>query len=253
MEDKKKFRPDVKLKLMDQVGQVLEHYDYAYNTEKIYCGWIIKYIKFFNSRSYPADMKGKEIEIFLNYLAIEKRVSPATQKQALNSLFFLYQKVLDIEIPDTIKLLKLKKSKSLPVALTKEELVQIFSLMKNKHLLMVKLLYGSGLRLMECLRLRIQDIDFRTDKIHVHSSKNGKDRIVMLPASIRDDLLQEKETVRDIHKIDLQNGYGAIPLPESMSIESETSVKSFAFQYLFAAKKISKDPRSGIIRRHHVI
>lgn len=253
MENIKKFKPDIKLKLLDQVSQVLEHYNYAHNTEKIYYGWIVKYIKFFNSHSCPPDMEGKEIEFFLNYLAIKKNVSPATQKQALNSLFFLYQKVLDKETPDKIELLKSKTYKSLPVALTKDELDIIFSLMKNKHLLMVKLLYGCGLRLMECLRLRIQDINFRIDKIYVHSSKNGKDRVVMLPESIKDDLLQLKEDIRDIHKIDLQNGYGSIDLPESMSIKSDTSVKSFAFQYLFAAKKISLDHRSGKIRRHHVI
>ncbi|MCK5099949.1 MAG: integron integrase, partial [Desulfobacteraceae bacterium] len=226
---------------------------YSYNTEKIYCGWIIKYIKFFNTQSYSSEMAGKEIEIFLNHLAVDKKVSPATQKQALNSLFFLYQKVLDKKIPDKIDLIKSNKAKKLPVVMRQEELKLIFSNMKNTHLLMAKLLYGCGLRLMECLRLRIQDINFSSDKIYVRGLKNGKDRVVMLPESLRDDLLQQKEKIRDIHKIDLHNGYGAIDLPESMSIKSDTPVKSFAFQYLFAAKKKSKDPRSGKIRRHHVI
>ncbi len=253
MEEIKKFKPDPELKLMDQVSQVLQHYNYSYSTEKIYCGWIIKYIKYFNSLNYSSEMEGKEIEVFLNYLAMEKKVSPATQKQALNSLFFLYQKVLNKKTPKNIELVKLDKHKTLPVVLTQNELVKIFSLMKNKHLLMAKLLYGCGLRLMECLRLRIQDINFRINKIYVRSSKNGKDRVVMLPLSIREQLIEEKEKVRQIHKQDLKNGYGSVELPETMSIKSDASVKSFGFQYLFCAKKTSKDPRSGKIRRHHVI
>jgi integron integrase len=253
MEDKKKFKPDRKMKLMDQVCQVLRHYNYSYNTEKIYCGWIIKYIKFFNSHKYSSNMEGREIEIFLNYLAMEKKVSLATQKQALNALFFLYQKVLDKKTPDEITFKKLNKSKSLHIVLTKDELVKVFASMKNKHLLMAKLLYGCGLRLMECLRLRIQDINFRINKIYIRSSKNGKDRVVMLPESIRLELIELKEKVRELHKQDLSNGYGTIDLPETMSVKSDTSVKSFGFQYLFSAKKISKNPRSGTMRRHHVI
>ena len=253
MEDKKKFKPDPELKLMDQVSQVLQHYNYSYSTEKIYCGWIIKYIKFFNTHKYSSDMENREIEVFLNHLALKKRVSPATQKQALNSLIFLYQKVLDKEIPEKIELVKPKKSKTLPTILKRDELIEVFSYMKNNHLLMAKLLYGCGLRLMECLRLRIKDIDFSSDQIHIRAVKSGKDRIVMLPVSIRDNLLQQKEKIRELHKTDLQKGYGAIELPESMSIQSDTLVKSLSFQYLFAAKKTSKDPRTGNVRRHHVL
>ncbi|MCK5541320.1 MAG: integron integrase [Desulfobacterales bacterium] len=253
MEDIKKFKPDPKLKLMDQVRQVLRYYNYSYNTEKIYCGWIVKYIKFFNSLNYSSEMEGKEIEVFLRHLALDKKVSPATQKQALNSLFFLYQKVLDKETSKKIELIKIKKSNNLPVVLAQEEVIKVFSFMKNNHLLMVKLLYGCGLRLMECLRLRIQDINFEINKIYVRSVKGGKDRTIMLPGSIRDNLIAQKEKVRSVHQNDLKMGYGAIGLPEAMSSKPITSVKSFDFQYLFGAKKISKDPRSGEIRRHHVL
>ncbi|MCK5313402.1 MAG: integron integrase, partial [Desulfobacteraceae bacterium] len=253
MKTNNKFKPDPKLKLMDRVRQVLRHFNYSYNTEKIYCGWIIKYIKYFNTQNYSSEMEGKEIEVFLNHLAVDRKVSAATQKQALNSLFFLYQKVLGKKIPDKLELIKSNKAKKLPVVLRPEEIMLIFSNMKNTHLLMGKLLYGCGIRLMECLRLRIQDINFSNNKIYIRGLKSGKDRVVMLPESIRVDLVQQKEKIRDIHKYDLQNGYGSIDLPESMSIKSDTSVKSFAFQYLFAAKKTSKDPRSGKIRRYHVI
>lgn len=253
MEDNKKFKPDPKLKLMDQVSQVLQHYNYAYSTEKIYCGWIIKYIKFFNTHKYSPEMENREMEVFLNHLALKKKVSPATQKQALNSLIFLYQKVLDKEIPKKIELVKSKKSKPLPAVMKRDELIKVFSYMKNNHLLMARLLYGCGLRLMECLRLRVKDIDFSSNQIHVRAVKNGNDRVVMLPDSIRYDLLQQKETIREIHKTDLQKGYGAIDLPESLSVQSDALVKSLSFQYLFPAKKTSKDPRTGSIRRHHVI
>lgn len=253
MEDNKKFKPDPKLKLMDQVAQVLQHYNYSYSTEKIYCGWILKYIKFFNTHKYSSDMENREIEVFLNHLTLKKKVSPATQKQALNSLIFLYQKVLDKKIPGKIELVKPKKSKTLPTVLKRDELIKVFSCLKNNHLLMAKLLYGCGLRLMECLRLRIKDIDFSNNQINVRAVKNGKDRTVMLPIFIRDDLLLQKEKIREIHKTDLQKGYGAIDLPNSMSIQSDTLVKSLSYQYLFPAKKTSKDPRTGNIRRHHVL
>jgi integron integrase len=253
MKNNSKFTPDPKLKLMDQVRQVLRHFDYSYNTEKIYYGWIIKYIKFFNTQNYPAEMKGKEIEVFLNHLAVDKRVSPATQKQALNSLFFLYQKVLGKKVPDKLNLIESNKAKKLPIVLGHNELALVFLKLKKSHLLMAKLLYGSGLRLMECLRLRVQDINFNTNKIFIRGLKNGKDRFVMLPESLKGDLLLQKEHIRALHKKDLQNGYGSIDLPESMAIKSDTSVKSLAFQYLFSAKKTSKDPRSGKIRRHHVL
>ena len=148
---------------------------------------------------------------------------------------------------------KTNKTTKLPVVMTENEIKLVFSNMKNTHLLMAQLLYGSGLRLMECIRLRIQDLNFSADKIFVRSLKNGKDRVVMLPESIRADLLEQKEKTRAIHKLDLQKGYGAIDLPDSLSLKSDAFVKSFAFQYLFAAKKTSKDPRSGIIRRNHVL
>ncbi len=253
MEDIIRFVPDSKLKLMDQVRQVLRHYEYSYNTEKIYCGWVIKYIKFFNSQEYSPKMKGKEIEVFINHLITEKKVSPATQKQALNSLFFLYKKVLNKPLPEQIKIVEARQIRKLPIVLDQNEIKLIFSNMKNTHLLMAKLLYGCGLRLMECLRLRLQDINFTDDKILVRAFKNGKDRFVMLPESIKEDLFLQKNKIREIHKADLHKGYGSIDLPESMGVRSDTCVKTLAWQYLFPAKNRSKDPRSGKVRRYHVI
>ncbi len=253
MKDKEKFIPDAELKLMDQVREVLQHYQYSYSTEKIYCRWIIQYIKFFNSQKYSSDMKGREIEIFLNHLSFDKKASIATQKQAMNALFFLYQKVLDKKVPEKPRLIKLKRTKPLPQVLSKAELFKLFSKMRGNHLLMAKLLYGSGLRLMECIRLRIQDIDFSNDKIHIRSTRNRKERSVMLPGSIKDEMIIHKEKTREIHKKDLKKGYGSIDLPGTIPVKLDILVKSFGYQYLFGAKKTSKDPRSGKIRRYHVI
>ncbi|MAF94772.1 MAG: integrase [Rhodospirillaceae bacterium] len=251
MENKLDFIPDSKLKLMDQVRQVLRHYQYSENTEKIYCDWIVKYIQFFNARNYSSKMQGKEINMFLDYLGSNKKASPATQKQALNALIFLYQKVLAKKIPQDIKDIKLSSTKALPVVMSQDEVIRLFSYMKKTNLLMAKILYGCGFRLMECLRLRIQDVNFETGNISVRSNKKRKDRIVMLPQSIREELLLQKEKIREIHKQDLRKGYGAIGLPETISMNADFSVKSFGFQYLFAAKKVVKDLRTGKMRRHH--
>jgi len=252
MEEKNRFKPDPELKLMDQVHQVLQHYDYSYNTEKIYSTWIIKFIQYFNSHTYSPDMENREINVFLDHLKKEKTASPATRKQALNALTFLYQRVLNQKVPDSVKPAHIKKNQSLPMVLTQEEILKIFSFMKKRHLLMAQLIYGCGLRLKECLRLRIQDLNFGDNKIHIRSLKNSKARFIMLPVSLRDQLIELKERVRELHKNDLRLGYGLIDLPETMSVKSKTAVNSFGYQYLFSAGKTSKDPRSGIIRRHHV-
>ena len=199
MENKLNFIPDSKLKLMDQVRQVLRHYQYSENTEKIYCDWIVKYIQFFNAHEYSAKMQGKEIDIFLDHLVSSKNASPATQKQALNALIFLYQKVLAKKVPQDIKDIQLSSKKDLPVVMTQKEVTSLFSYMKKTNLLMAKILYGCGFRLMECLRLRIQDVNFEAEKISIRSNKKGKDRIVMLPQSVREELLLQKEKIRVIH------------------------------------------------------
>ena len=155
MENKKKFRPDPDLKLMDQTRQVLQYYHYAYRTEQIYCDWIVRYIKFFNSQKHPKDMGKRDIEMFLSHLATKENVAASTQHQALNAIIFLYKQVLDLPIDESIEHRRSKRHQSPPVVMTKSEVQRVIQNMNGTHLTMAKLLYGSGLRLMECIGFKI--------------------------------------------------------------------------------------------------
>ena len=176
MERNKKFRPNPKLKLMDQVRQVMRYHHYAYRTEKSYSGWIVRYIKFHGATRHPKDMGKSEIEAFLTHLAMNEHVSAATQRQAFNALMFLYRNVLDIEIADRIEPVRAKRRRRPPVVMTQREVQRVLAHMQGTHLLMVQLLYGSGLRLMECIRLRVQGLDLERSMIYVRAAKGGNDR-----------------------------------------------------------------------------
>ena len=253
MENKKKFQPDRSLKLMDQVRQVLRYYNYAYSTEQIYCDWIVQYISFFNTEKHPQDMGKKEIESFLTHLTVDRKCSAASQKQALNAIIFLYKRVLGIDIMETIEPVKSSRQKLPPVVMTQNEVKNVMSHISGIHLLMAKMLYGCGLRLMECVRLRVKDIDIERGKVYVYAAKGGKNRVVILPESIKPDLVRQIETVRTIHVKDLENGFGEVYLPEALARKYRGAAKEFSRQYLFPSKNISKDPRSGKERRHHVL
>ncbi|MFO7751940.1 MAG: integron integrase [Desulfobacteraceae bacterium] len=253
MENKKKFQPDRSLKLLDQVRQVLRYHNYAYSTEQTYCDWIVQYIKFFNSENHPKEMGKTEIESFLTHLAVDRKCSAASQKQALNAIIFLYKRVLDIDIMEKIEPVKSSRHKLPPVVMTQKEVKKVMSHITGTHLLMVKLLYGCGLRLMECIRLRIKDIDIERSKVYVYAAKGGKNRVVILPESIKPDLFRQIESVRSIHEKDLENGFGEVYLPEALARKYRGAAKEFSWQYLFPSKSISKDPRSGKKRRHHVL
>lgn len=181
MEDKQKFKPDPQLRLMDQVRQVMRYHHYAYRTEKTYCDWIVRYIKFHGGKKHPRDMAKSEIEAFLSHLATHENVAASTQRQALNAIVFLYHSVLDMKIDGLIEPVKAKRYRRPPVVMTQSEVQRVFAQMHRVHLLMARLLYGSGLRLMECIRLRIQDLDFERSMLYVRSGKGGKDRVTVLP------------------------------------------------------------------------
>ncbi|MCP4108633.1 MAG: tyrosine-type recombinase/integrase [Desulfobacteraceae bacterium] len=173
MESKKKFKPDPDLKLMDQVRQVLRYHHYRYRTEQTYCDRIIRYIKFHNCSRHPQEMGKTETESFLSRLATDRKVSASTQRQALNAIVFLYAQVLDIPVAEDIGHIRAKKYSRPPVVMTKSEVQQVFALMKGIHLLMAKMLYGCGLRLTECIRLRIQYLDFGRNLVYVRDAKGG--------------------------------------------------------------------------------
>ncbi len=243
---------DKKPKLLDQMKNALRRKHYAYRTEKTYIKWARRYILFHNKR-HPKEMGIPEIEKYLTYLATERRVSASTQNQALAGILFLYTHVLKIEIdPKGINALRAKKSQKLPVVLSKGEAQKIISLLTGHHKLIVQILYGSGLRITEALRLRVKDIDFANKQIIVRAGKGDKDRITILPQTIVQPLKEHLVRVKEIHNRDIEKGYGSVYLPDALSIKYPHAQYEWAWQWLFPSKSLSKDPRSNQIRRHHI-
>ena len=247
-----KFRPNPKLKLMDQVHEVLRYHHYAYKTEQTYSQWILRYIQFFNCQTHPAKLGFRDIERFLSYLAVERKVAASTQRQALNALVFLYRDVLDKPLEGKIQPVRSKRKPNLPTVLGREEVSRFFRQINGTHALMAKLLYGSGLRLMECVRLRIMNIDFDRKRIHV-LGKGNKQRSTILAEPILAELQDHINWVKALHHQDLEEGYGEVYVPEALSRKYRSAPKETQWQYVFPSKKRSIDPRSGRVRRHHVV
>ena len=239
-------------KLLDRTREILRLKHYSIRTEDAYIGWITRYILFHDKR-HPKDMGAPEIEAFLSHLASEGNVSASTQNQAFSAILFLYRHVLDITLGDQqIDALRAKKRHNLPVVLTKEEVKTVLTLMTGKHQLMAKILYGSGLRLMECVRLRIHDVDFNMSEITVRDGKGAKDRITLLPESLHGPLVEHLERVKLLHDNDLADGYGNVYLPYALERKYTSAEKEWGWQYIFPADSLSEDPRSGKVRRHHI-
>jgi len=253
MEINIKFKPNPEYRLMDQVREVLRYYHYAYRTEQSYSSWILQYIKFYGGKTHPKDMGKNEVERFLSYLTEKRNVAAATQKQALNALIFLYKKVLDVDLGDGIAPTRSKRRMNLPTVLTQEEVAKLLGNMKGKHALMAKLLYGCGLRLMECIRLRIKDVDFGQGWIFIRNTKGGKDRKAILPDSIQQELQEQIDYVAALHEEDIREGFGEVYIPGALSRKYPNASKETGWQYVFPAKKMSKDPRTDKIMRHHVM
>ena len=253
MEENNKFTPDHNLKLMDQVRQVMRFHHYQYRTEQTYCDWIVRFIKFHHCQKHPREMGKQEIESFLSHLASDRKVSASTQRQALNAIVFLYKHVLDIPLVENIGHVRAKIQVRPPVVLTKSEVQQVFARMEGTHLLMARMLYGSGLRLMECIRLRIQDLDFGQSLVYVRDAKGGKDRTTVFPKSVQENIRLRVDDVKAVHDKDLEQGFGNVYLPEALARKYPNAAHEFRWQYLFPAKKRSIDPRTGVERRHHLL
>ncbi|MBC2716809.1 MAG: integron integrase, partial [Desulfobacteraceae bacterium] len=209
--------------------------------------------RFYGNDKHPKDMGKNEVERFLSFLTEKRNVSAATQNQALNALIFLYKKVLDVDLGEGIAPTRSKRRKNLPTVLTQEEVSKLLGNMKRKHALMAKLLYGCGLRLMECVRLRVKDVDFGQGRIFIRNSKGGKDRTVILPDSIHQELQEQIDNVIALHHEDLREGFGEVYIPDALSRKYPNASKETGWQYVFPSKKMSKDPRSGKTMRHHVM
>ena len=239
-----------KPRLLDQVRDAIRVRHYSYRTEQTYIDWIKRYIFFFNKR-HPKEMGAKEISEFMTHLAVNGHVAASTQNQALSALIFLYKNVLKKEI-ELGEFVRAKRKRKLPVVLSRSEVKSLLACLDGQNWLMANILYGSGLRLMECLRLRVKDIDFSYRQITVRDGKGGKDRVTPLPDKLIDPLQKQIDKVRLIHKGDLKDGFGQVFMPYALDRKYPNSSKELGWQFLFPSIRRSKDPRSGKIFRHHV-
>lgn len=246
-----KVIPNPKAKLLDQVREVLRVKHYAIRTEEVYILWIKRYILFHQKR-HPREMRAAEVQAFLSDLAVNQKVSASTQNQALNAIVFLYQEVLHIELDWMENLVRAKRSKRLPLVMSKDEVRRVIAAMSGAHQLLAKVLYGTGLRLMECLRLRVKDIDFELNQIIVRNGKGDKDRVTMLPDAIKPALREHLDRVKILHEKDLADGFGDVYLPDALERKYPRASREWAWQWAFPAGRISEDPRSNKRRRHHL-
>jgi integron integrase len=238
-------------RLLDEVRHAIRVRHYSYRTEQAYVAWIRRFILFQRKR-HPREMGREEIEAFLSALAVERRVAASTQNQALAALLFLYRDVLGVQVGWLAELVRAKRPQRLPVVLTAEEVARVLARLSGIPWLMAMVLYGSGVRLMECHRLRVKDLDFDRGEIVVRDGKGGKDRVTTLPACVREPLSEHLARVRVQHGRDLAGGLGRVLLPHAIAVKYPNADCEWGWQWIFPAARISVDPRTGIRRRHHL-
>jgi len=240
-----------KPKLLDQVREVCRRKHYSLRTEEAYVRWIRQFI-IFHGKRHPNELGQQHVTQFLSHLAVKRDVAGSTQNQALAALLFLYREVLQRPLPWLDDLTRAKKPERLPVVFTREEVRLILTQLRGVNWIMASLLYGSGLRLLECLRLRVKDIDFDYHQIVVRDGKGAKDRVTVLPSKLEEPLQEHLRTVKAIHEQDLGEGFGRVYLPFAMQRKSPGAAAEWGWQYVFPASKRSLDPRTKEIRRHHL-
>jgi len=238
-------------KLLDRVRDKIRLKHYSIRTEKSYITWIKRFIIFHNKR-HPEKMGVKEIEEYLTYLAKERYVAASTQNQAFNSILFLYNEVLEIRLDEKINAVRAKNHIRVPVVLTRDEVFQILDLMEGTNKLIAQLLYGSGLRVMEAVRLRVKDIDFNMKQIIIRSGKGNKDRITLFPEETHAPIKAHLIKCQAQHEADLKNGYGRVYMPNALYRKYPSGAGEWIWQYVFPSKRTSTDPRSGNLGRHHI-
>jgi len=241
----------VKPRLLDQVRDVLRVKHYARRTEQSYTHWIKRFILFHKKR-HPAQMSSKEVESFLTHLAVNRNVSPGTQNLALSAILFLYKQVLQIELPWLENVTRAKVKKHIPVVFTRQEIKSILAQFDGTYWLIFSLMYGAGLRLSECISLRVKDIDFHYKQLLIRDSKGSKDRVTVLPESLIEPLQTHMARVKNLHSQDLLNGFGEVYLPFALKRKYPNADKEWYWQFVFPQANISVDPESGKQRRHHV-
>jgi integron integrase len=238
-------------KLLEQVSDIARFRHLSLRTEEAYCNWIKRFILFHGKR-HPRDLDAEAVRTFLTHLAVDEHVSAATQNQAFNALLFLYKQVLQVDALDIRGVERARHSRRLPVVFTREESSAVLANMRGARRLIAALLYGSGLRIMEAVRLRVKDVDFSRNEITVRDAKGEKDRVTMLPCTLKQPLMLQVEAVQKLHKKDLRLGYGSVHLPYALERKYPHAATDFVWQYVFPAEKLSMDPRSERIGRHHI-
>lgn len=240
--------------LMHEVVRMIRLLHYSYSTERTYMQWIERFIKYSlqSAGKKIADVNAQDFRDYLSHLAVKQRVSASTQNQAFNAILFLFRHVLGKEAGDLDNTVRAKRGQKIPVVLTVEEVKNLFAHMTGKSLLIAELLYGSGLRLMELARLRVKDIDFEANTLFVRSGKGDKDRSTVLPAAVKDRLREHLEEVKSIHENDLAKEFGEVFMPDALSRKYPNAAKAWAWQYVFPSSRLSVDPRSGKVMRHHI-
>jgi integron integrase len=247
------FEPASGPKLLDEMRRVLRLHHYSLHTERSYVEWVVRYVRF-NRMQSRADLQPAEakIEAFLTELAANQNVAPSTQNQAMNALVFLYKRVLEQPLEGKIDALRAEEKVHVPVVLTREEVASVISLLEGTPQLVVKLLYGSGLRILEAVRLRVKDVDFAMKQVTVRSGKGDKDRVTTFPATLTPLLQNHVVRVKTVHQQDLAGGLGEVYLPEALGRKYPKAARDWRWQYVFPARDLSVDPRTGVKRRHHL-
>jgi integron integrase len=240
-----------KPRLLDQVRQQIRLRNYSIRTETVYAEWVKRYIRFHKYR-HPLEMGAVEVEAFLTHLAVKRNVAAATQNQALAALLFLYKEVLKVELPWLEGVVRAKKPTHLPVVLTREEVARVLAELSGVAALVANLLYGSGLRLMEALRLRVKDVEFSRGEILVRDGKGQKDRVTMLPRALIPGLQQQLQAVSALHEQDLAEGFGQANLPFALARKYPNAAAEWGWQFVFPSGNRSQDPRGSGIYRHHL-
>lgn len=242
---------DAKPRLLELVRDKMRARHFSYRTEQAYVGWIKRFILYHGKR-HPTDMGAPEVEAFLTHLAVERRVSASTQNQALGAILFLYGQALALELPWLANIVRARKPVHVPVVLSRREVHALLAELEPPFHLIAQLLYGSGLRVSEALRLRVKDVDFEYSQIVVRDGKGSKDRVTILPELVAGTLQDHLREVRRRHTAALQRGYGGVELPEALANKYPNAPMDWGWQYVFPAARPSRDPRSGAYRRHHL-
>ena len=238
-------------RLLDRVRNAIRRRHYSDRTEETYIHWIKRFI-YFSGKRHPAAMGAEEVTAFLNHLARDREVAAATQNQALAALLFLYKEALETPLPWLEGLERAKRPERVPTVLARDEVARLLTAMEGTKWLMASLLYGAGLRLRECLKLRVKDVDFSYRQILVRDGKGAKDRVTMLPASVVAPLQAHLARVKQLHERDLAGGYGDVELPHALARKYPKARYEWAWKFVFPSHKRSTDPKTGVIRRHHV-